>query len=191
MAQSEVEQAQLEQLQLAHSLLKKLEGSPKTRRKLLALVKEVNPEANIPELDAAEPVEKELQEVKGTLGKELETLKDQLREFKAESKSKEEIAEARARLRAAGWDADGIAKIEKTMIDRGLVDYDVAAGFVKSQIPSPDLSEKPFSYDQGWDFSSSGDGEDEETKAFLKKDWKRGTKLAVEGFFRDKAAGRV
>ena len=74
----EVEETDFQNSSAAKQLLDKFAANPKLRPKLLGLIKELNPDAAIPEIDAAAPLREELdalrKEVSGTVGELKELL---------------------------------------------------------------------------------------------------------------------
>ncbi|HTV90658.1 MAG TPA: hypothetical protein VME41_16705 [Stellaceae bacterium] len=102
-------------------------GKSKDRRTLLKLVKEHFPETAIPEIDAAAPLEARLGEIEKRLADR--------EEQRTRDRAERTIAEARAKLRADGWDDDGIEKIESFMRERSVPDYDAAAAYIRSTLP--------------------------------------------------------
>ena len=150
----EVEETDFQNSSAAKQLLDKFAANPKLRPKLLGLIKELNPDAAIPEIDAAAPLREELdalrKEVSGTVGE----LKELLESGNRKREVEDTIASERRKLRKSGWDDDGIQKIETLMQERGLVDYEAAAALVEKQMPKPAPMEPGDILDHGWNLAT-------------------------------------
>ena len=127
----EVEQEELNIARNARVLLEKFHGNPKTRQTLLRMTKELNPAANIPEIDLVDPVEKKI----SAQAEELKALRESIAAEKASSDIDRRISEARAGLKARGWDDEGIGKIEKLMQDEGIPSYEAAEALFEKRLP--------------------------------------------------------
>jgi hypothetical protein len=146
-------QAELTTSRSHRDWMNRVGGNPKTRRKLLELVREDNPSVAIPELDAAAPILSEVAEER----KARQALEKRLDDEKLERETRERAAAATSqiereheRLRAQGWSTEGIAKIEAVMGERGLLDYEAGAALVEKQQPKEDAL-LPSNYGRNWD----------------------------------------
>lgn len=103
----------------------------KEARKLLLRARKItDPNASIPEIDAAEPVKTELDAMKKLLDEDRETRRQEREEqAQAQAMARAELAvgQQRDRLRAAGWRDEGIAEIEKFATEHGVPDLEIAA----------------------------------------------------------------
>lgn len=116
---------------LALRLHQQLLADPKTRKQTLKLIKSKFPEASIPEIDAAEPVETEL----GALSKKFDELKTELLgshdKFVKDLATKEQDAQILGKFSALksarGYTDEGIENIKKLMVDKSIPDPEVAA----------------------------------------------------------------
>ena len=145
MALAETGQAELEQLRAlaksalpAKQLIDKLGANPKTRRRILELMKEINPDVSIPELDAAKPYADELASLREEMKADRKALADEKAEAAkraGEHEIENKIASGRKSLRERGYQDDGIQAIEKLMQDRGLIDYDAAEALFSREMP--------------------------------------------------------
>jgi hypothetical protein len=113
----------------ALKLLNTLLENPKTRNMTQRLVKEVNPKAYIPELDAAAPVLAELKRSNDRI----DALTAQLQK----RDTMDDIEKNRSTLRSRGYNDEGIKKIEELMTGRGIADYDAAEALFDKQNPAP------------------------------------------------------
>lgn len=163
----EVEESDFQNSSAAKQLLDKFASNPKLRPKLLGLIKELNPDAAIPELDAATPLREELdalrKEVTGTVGELKELLETGTRKREVE----DTINSERRKLRKSGWDDEGIQKIESLMQERGLTDYEAAAALVEKQMPKPAVVEQGDILDHGWNIATP-DEKDTDHQLLLK-----------------------
>lgn len=160
-------QAELASTKPSKAALDKLGANPKTRAKLLQLMKEDNPALVIPELDAAQPVmekvsalEKQLNEERETRAKEKADAEKEARE----SSVKQTINEARSDMRKRGWTDDGIAGVEKLMQDEGIANYRAAEALFEKNQPK-DEPILPSNYSRSWDFMHADESEDPDIKA--------------------------
>ena len=102
-------------------------GKGKNRRKLLELIKEDFPDTVIPEIDAASPYVSRIEALEKKLAE-----RDQQ---EVEAKANRTIAQERRKLREAGWDDEGVERIESRMRETGNPDYESAAAWAKQQLP--------------------------------------------------------
>lgn len=137
---AEVDETELTGLRNAASTFSLLLGNPKTRSKILAAVKEIRPDVSIPEIDAAAPLaaglaaaQKEVADFRAEIAKERE---ERAQEAK-QSKALAEWEKGQNALRAAGWNDEGIGKIEKLMSDRGIASHEDAAVVFERLNPAP------------------------------------------------------
>src|SRR5882762_8341933 len=96
----------------------KLLNNPKSRELVLKAQKEAFPDQHIPELDAQEPIKKEIE----GLRKEVSDFVKEQRETKAKevndgrlAKLNERFTEGRRKLKEDGFTDEGIAEVEKLM----------------------------------------------------------------------------
>lgn len=173
------------------ALLDMMAANPKTRRRVLEMVKEIRPDLSIPELDAAKPV---LDEVTQTRA-ELAALKKELADERAEKdKTVREgamtrtIAENRQRLREQGYQEEGIAAIEKLMTDRGLTDYEAAAALLDRTQPKDEMILP--NYDRSWSgFTPEDSDEDHKLLVANKNSWRKWQDKQIHKFFDEKRRG--
>lgn len=176
----------------AKELLDRFAQHPATRTKLLRLVKELNPNASIPELDASDPLRQELETLKSTFTGTIGELKDAIATKERSSSIEKLIESERAKLRAAGWDKDGIDNVEKVMQDRNLVDYEVAAAFVESQLPKATPLDAFSNLDRSWNISVPANEEDTSHKILFghgkpsPQAYKQFTNNEIKKFYQEK-----
>ena len=119
----------------------KLLANPKTRRKLLELQKEVNPDASIPEIDAAAGVREEMEQIRkqnADLLAEMRAERDARAAAESEAKGRRSIEAGRDKLRQRGFTDEGIGAVEKLMMDTGTADYELAADAFERRQPPPE-----------------------------------------------------
>lgn len=128
----ENEYRDLMQTKALKTTVEQMMANPAARRKLLEARKAVDPNASIPEIDAAAPVEAAVSEVKN----EFAALRKELAEEKAAREQAEKLAalngrweKGRADLRAQGYTDEGIAEIEKVMEAEGIANHAAAAAY--------------------------------------------------------------
>lgn len=164
----EIDQAELQKLRLHTALLDKIGGNAKTRSKLLEIIKELNPAAVIPEVDAKHEVMGEVAKTRDELAalrKQLDEEKAQTAKARAQTAMETTIEAGRARLKADGFTQEGIEAVEKLMETRGIADYDAAAALYERTQPKED-SVTPTDFGKSWNFMKPED-KDEEHKLLL------------------------
>jgi hypothetical protein len=184
----EVEEADYNNASAAKQLLDKLSNNPKTRKQLLQLLKTNDPETPIPELDIAEPLQTDLQQFKSEVGNSLQELKELFESDSRKRSIEDTINSERRKLRKAGWDDEGISKVEDLMQKRGLTDYEAAAALVEKQMPRPDPMEPGDVLDRGWNITTPDDTSTDHQ--LLLKDPIAFQRAEIQRFLKEKRAAR-
>lgn len=129
MSQIEIDETEYKNLQGIAGLMQKMLANPKTRSKIQEAHKLINPDAVIPEIDAVKPVfdkldamTAELSEVKKSLAEEKATAKEEKQRAALEASWEK----SRAKAIQAGYTAEGVESLEKYMVEKGVVDHEVA-----------------------------------------------------------------
>ena len=126
----ELTDAQYQELLGAHRLMTALVNG-ETRKDTLKLFKKLNPQAPIPEIDAAEPVLNEVSELKREIAKLQEKLDNEKQDMK--------LQQSFDRLsRERGITPDGIEKIKGLMVEKAIADPDAAADHWEKLNPKPE-----------------------------------------------------
>lgn len=169
MALVEFDADELAKLQSEHAQYKSaaivvnaLSNDKSTRGDLLRLIKRKSPETSIPEIDALDagvsqldPVKKELADLKAEIKKE----KDDARKAAREAEAGDYAAKGERYLRNAGYNDDGVKAVTDFMTKRGLVDVEAAeALFAKTQIQEEPII--PSNYGKNWDLFAPSDKDD-------------------------------
>ena len=104
-------------------LARKLAENPKTRKQMLRLTKEVNPDMPIPELE----IEDKTEEAMRKANERVEQMEAKLRERDA----MDELNKRRAKLKEKGLvDSDEqVEQVEKVMLEKGIADHEAAAEY--------------------------------------------------------------
>jgi hypothetical protein len=189
MALIEVDEDRFRTSAAAHELLDKFYGNKKTRGKLLSLIKELNPEASIPELDAAAPLHDEVQKLREEYGGSIAELKAELARRDRNADVDNLISSERGKLRKAGWDDEGIAKIEKKMEDRGLHDYEAAAALVEKESVKAEAFDPIKSYDRSWNLATPEPDDDRHKLLMADRSGKRFQDAEIRKFFAERRLG--
>jgi hypothetical protein len=165
----------------------------KNKLKALELAREEFPDLPIPELDtakaAAQPILDQIEAMKKEhqeYREAVEAREKERAEREKETAVKSTIASSRRKLKSEGWDDEGIEKIETLMQERGIGDYDVAAAYVRSQLPAP--SPLVHAY-EGKDLNWFNPAEGEPDHKLLMDNPSRFKGDMVKKFFTDRAAG--
>ena len=130
MALVEVDETELAAHRQVTANMNKLLQNPKTRRQLLELQQQLNPDTVIPELAATEAVKGDVSK----LAEQLAALQKSIDDDKAEREKQVKLDQiqsqwdkGRSLLRNQGYTDEGISVVEKFMEDRGIADHEVAA----------------------------------------------------------------
>jgi DNA-binding protein H-NS len=157
------------------------------------LFKKKNPNVPVPEFDAAHAASKPILEKLAALEKQIADDKDRREkedsertERTREQTAKETIAQARRRLKADGWGDEAIGKIEALMQERGIGDYDVAAAYVRSQLPKTVPLNQTY---EGRDLNWFNPGDDQPDAKLLMENPRKFKNDMVRKFMQDKANG--
>ena len=118
---SSLEDLSTEQRDELALLARKLAENPKTRKQMLRLTKEVNPDMPIPELE----IEDKTEEAMRKANERVEQMEAKLRERDA----MDELNKRRAKLKEKGLvDSDEqVEQVEKVMLEKGIADHEAAA----------------------------------------------------------------
>lgn len=138
MATREIEETALLNMAGVNRAVDLMMANKEARALLLKARKISDPSAVIPEIDAAEPVNAQVDEIKKMMAEE----KAAREADKAERAQAEKLAEfargwekQRSKLRADGWRDEGIENIEKLAQERGIPDLEVAAAYFEKLHP--------------------------------------------------------
>ncbi len=169
MALTEVDETELLRLRRLGETVGAMTKSPSAKRKLLEALKDVRPDdPSVKELERPDPVEERfdaLTKSNAELRKQIEDDKAQREQDAKYGEIKRQQDEGFARLRQARWTDDGIAKVKAVMEEQGILNVDIAAKWIESQMPPPADPVTPGGYG-GWNFA---DALATETDADLKK----------------------
>ena len=134
----EVDEAEFLRSEELRKTVEKMLAHPKARRKILEARKEFDPNAVIPELDQAKPVEDALSAVT----KQIDDLKKELSEKETKSAHDRKLedlntrfAAGRAALKKQKWTEDGIKALEELMEKNGIVDHEIGVAYFEKLHP--------------------------------------------------------
>ena len=120
-------------------------ANPKTRRKLLEVQKELNPDVAVPEIDESDPVRNELRDLKADIAKE--------REERAENERLSGLTRnwnaGRAVAKRRGFTDEGLEKLEAFMQENSLGSHEAAIPYYNERNPPPTPAQ---SSGTRWDF---------------------------------------
>ena len=136
----EVDEVELMNLRRLGGIASRIQQNPKGRKLLEQAYKEIDPQAATPTLDAEalanEPID--------AMRKEMEDLKKQLADEKAEGEKNARLAdlqrlesEGLATLRRDGWTDEGITGVKELMEKKGILDPLDAAAIFERDHPRP------------------------------------------------------
>jgi hypothetical protein len=170
-------------------------NDPATKLDAWRVFKKKYPDIAVPELDTVEaasaPILAELEALKKQIAEDREASSKasaEREERDREKLAKETISQSRRRLRGDGWDDEAIEKIEALMQERGIGDYDVAAAYVRSQMPKPAPLNNAY---EGRDLNWFNPGDDEPDSKLLMDNPRKFKTDMVKKFMSDKANGNL
>jgi hypothetical protein len=164
----EVDDGELTTTRAAKALLDKFAADPAIRPQMLGWVKKLNPQASIPELDAAEPIKNEIAKFREEVTPVLDEIKTERAARAATAEWEGKVNEERKKLRAAGWDDEGIGQIEAKMQEEGITSYKAAAALVEKELADAQKNTTTTSdYGRGWDIPSAPEGGEEDHKLLM------------------------
>lgn len=143
MAERTLDEAEYNALQSVHGVVAQILKNPAGRKLLLQARKAVDPNVSIPEIDAAEPINTAVADVKGdiaALRAELATDRQQRADEARVAAFAGKWADQEAGLRAQGWRNDGITAIRKFAEENAISDLSIAADAWEKRNPAPDIS---------------------------------------------------
>jgi len=182
---AEIDDIELKQLREYKEAVVAITKDPSRRMKLLEMWKEADPAKSIPEIDAAQPIRKELSDVRDKTTKELEELRALVEKQRLQQEYKELLTSERAKLRSAGWTSEGIEQVEKLMQERGIGDYEVAAAYIEKSQQAKAAEPSPIEYTgRQWDFTSPDEGD--AAHELLMKDPNKFARKEVNKFFAER-----
>lgn len=158
MATIEVDEDQLSLLQQAHKLLNEMARNPGSKAYTEKALKAVVP-GYVPEDERAELLAKPYIEKVESVAKSLQDRLDAITERETKAKEADELATLTRQfddLRRGGYTDEGIEKVKKIMVDRGIPDVEAAAALhAKHQPPTP---MEPASYEpEFYQLNAKGD----------------------------------
>lgn len=135
---------------------------PEARKLVLKARKLADPNAVIPEIDAAAPMLSELAEIKKQLAEEAAARVKEREERETEKRVSDmtsQIERQKANLRAAGWRDEGLAEIEKFALENGVSNLEIAAShWEKLHPPAEPVQPKGYG---SWNFFEDQQTEDD------------------------------
>ncbi len=140
MAKIEIEESELANLKAVNTFVEAGLKNPKTRTQLLGVQKTLNPEAVIPELDAAEGVMKSVNAISERLDgfmKKLDERDTQSEETRRTNALQEKMTKGQQYLRDSGYGDDGVKKIEELMLQEGISSYAAGMAYFERLNPPP------------------------------------------------------
>lgn len=162
MATVQVDEAQLLASKNVVDTVSAILAHPEARPLLLKAKKLTDPTAVIPEIDAAEPINREVAALRKMIEEDAATRAKE-REEEANRRRLDEITgridRQRSELRANGWRDEGIAEVEKFALENGIGDLTIAADAWEKRNP-PAAPAQP-SGGGSWDFFSPPQNEDD------------------------------
>lgn len=134
----EIDENELTQFKSLSAAVNGWMGNPESRRKILEAQKIVNPNASIPELDAAKPINdavtalsKQIDDMRSDIAKEREERDTAKRNGEFQAKWNR----GRQQLVDTGYTLEGVEKVEKLMEERGIADHDAGAALFEKLNP--------------------------------------------------------
>lgn len=137
----EIDENELVQLRRLQGVAQKITANPEAKKLLEKAYKTVEPNAQTPTLDQ----EKLIQEPLSEANKRIQALEEQVRKDKEDRENQSKLAQLNdqvekgfSKLRADGWQEDGIKKVDELMKEKGILDPLIAAAYVEKSMPRPE-----------------------------------------------------
>lgn len=137
----EIDENELVQLRRLQGVAQKITANPEAKKLLEKAYKTVEPNAPTPTLDQ----EKLVQEPLAEANKRIAALEADLKKDKDERENQSKLAQLNeqvekgfSKLRAEGWQDDGLKKVDDLMKEKGILDPLIAAAFIEKNTPRPD-----------------------------------------------------
>lgn len=158
----EVDEAELLRLRRLGETVGAMTKSPSAKRKLLEALKDVRPDdPSVKELERPDPTEDRFTKLERELAEEKSARAADNAEREKNTKLdsiKRQQDEGFAKLRQARWTDDGIAKVKAVMEEQGILNVEIAAKWIESQMPPPADPVTPGGHG-GWNFADALAGE--------------------------------
>lgn len=142
----EIDETELANYRSVSTAVNAMLKHPEARKRVLEAQKLINPDAVIPEIDAAKPFMSELEKTRA----EIQAMREAAEADKVERDKERRMAEmekqwnkGRSKLRESGYTADAITKIEALMEEKGVADHEIAASYFDKLHPTPEPVSSP------------------------------------------------
>ena len=152
----EIDEEDLRKAATLRNTVSTLMSDPESKLLLQKALKKKFPNAVTPELDAQEASAG----ANDTVLKEVEAVKKQIADDKAEREKREKIdsltgsiEKQKLKFRRAGWFDEDIAAVEKLMEEKGTTDFEMAAALYEKNRPPPQVATP--SGVGGWNFAEN------------------------------------
>lgn len=168
MALREIDESTLLNLTSVERAVAGMLANPESRKLLLKARKTADPNASIPEIDAAAPVNAQVDEIKQMLAAEkAERLAE--KQSREQEKQIDQFTQSWERqkttLRNQGWSDQGLSAIENHAKERGIPDLEVAAAHWEKLNPPPEPVQPAGS--GSWGFMDAPADDDKFVKAMI------------------------
>ena len=164
----EIDEDELTALQRVTAVVNNVMKNPKAAVLVEQALKTVDPNAKTPNMDREAAVAAPVDDIR----KEFSEYKKQQEADKLAADNQRKldaiqvnVTEGIGRLRRAGWTDDGIAGVQKTMEERGIIDVDIAAAYYEKQHP-PQAPMTPGG-SGAWNFMEMPDSTDADLKKLV------------------------
>ncbi len=129
MAKREIDESVLQQYASLAKFYEASLANPETRQDVLKIQKKLNPKAVIPELDAQEPVNAALAEIRKELAEDRAARakeKEEAEALAARKSLENKWMSGQAKARDLGYSDEGLKKLEEFMQENGVADHEIA-----------------------------------------------------------------
>ena len=137
----EIDEAELLNLRRLQGVASKIVANPKAKALLEQAHKVIDPNAPTPTLDqekiVAEPMQAALKRV-ADLEEQIKKDKEEREQADKLSRLNATVESGFAKLRADGWQEDGIKKVDELMKEKGILDPIIAAAYIEKSMPKAD-----------------------------------------------------
>jgi thiamine pyrophosphate-dependent acetolactate synthase large subunit-like protein len=138
----EVDESQFRNNEVLRQTVARMLTNPQARKLVQQAQKIIDPNVVIPEIDAAAPIQAELAAVRQQTAADIAAMRQQMEQERVQRENEairarldNQWLQGRNSLVEQGVLPEAITEIEKIMVDKGIVDHDIAAAYYQKMNP--------------------------------------------------------
>lgn len=140
MAKIEVDETEYAKLQNVTNVMNRMLSNPESRKRVLEAHKIMNPNAIVPEIDSAKPLNDAIAAIADEVKKVAKSVEDDKVEREQVARRAEfdnKWSAGKAQARKAGYTDEGLKALEEYMAEKGVLDHEVAMPSFERTHPLP------------------------------------------------------